>query len=114
MSRHDDPDVRPYFGELPEPVGHPAPSRPTRQPVAKPIEEWRRSRILEGLCPRPSCLTELDEDACPRCGWSLLEEQMTARLNRVEDRDDDWLPTLPQALTIDCYADANLDPEAYA
>jgi hypothetical protein len=110
LTRQDDPDVRPFFGERSEPVG---PVPPREQPQARrgTIEERRLWKIAEGLCPRPGCNTELEDDACARCGWSLLEEQLTARVRSVEDRDD-YLPTLPQALWLDEYGPANLDDAA--
>lgn len=66
--------------------------------------------VVEKDCPR--CGTAITDDACDRCGWSLVEEQSRARL-KVRERETDWLPRLPLALTLDDeYAPAQTDEEA--
>ena len=100
---HRDEEVRPFFGEGSEPVGV-VPPRSTRQPARLTFEQRAQDRIADGLC--PACATELVEDACDRCGWSLLEERMRLRLRAAEDRED-YMPRLPLAL--DEYAPADLD-----
>ena len=93
-----DPDVRPFFGETSEPVGAPLPPLSRPEPAATIEARWQ-ARIADGLCPRVACQTELEEGFCPRCGWSLLDEQMRERLRRIEDRDD-YVPRLPGALQL--------------
>src|SRR4051794_30840449 len=112
VTRHE--DVRPFFGERSEPVG-PVPPRSRPQPWRGTIDDRRQWKIAEGICPRPACNTELDDEACPRCGWSLVEERMRDRLAaREQPQDDEWLPTLPLALQIDCFGPANVDEESAA
>jgi hypothetical protein len=65
VSSYDDPDVRPYWGEQSEPAGCGAATRTTRA-VRRTIDERREWKISEGICPRPACNTELDEEACPQ------------------------------------------------
>jgi hypothetical protein len=110
VSSYDDPDVRPYWGEQSEPAGV-VPPREQPEPVRRTIDDRRQWKIAEGICPRPACNTELDEGACPRCGWSLVEERMRDRLRAREEPEPDaeWLPTLPLALQIDCFGPANID-----
>jgi hypothetical protein len=96
MSRHIDEEVRPFFGEHSEPVGAVVPRSAPLEPAGSIEDKWQR-RIASGLCPRVACQTELEEGFCPRCGWSLLDEQMRERLNRVEQQDD-YVETLPGAL----------------
>jgi hypothetical protein len=95
---------RAYFGEESAPVGAPPPPREPPASRRGTVEQLRQWRIERGECPRASCTGSLDsEDACPVCGWSLVEEEMRDRLarkERPEDRDD-WLETLPGALMLE-------------
>lgn len=106
-------DPRPFYGERSEPVGTSATTwrRDDGHHRAGTWEQHRQWRIAEGICPRPACGTELEEGACSRCGWSLLEEQMNQRV-RAKEPAPDYLPRLPGALFIDEYAQANIDEEA--
>lgn len=49
----------------------------------------------ESDCPR--CHSTAVDDACDRCGWSLVEQEMSGRV-RQKERETDWLPRLPLAL----------------
>lgn len=106
---------RAFFGEESQPVGPPLPSHVRADHTRGTVDELRMRRVSEGLCARASCSGELDaEKACPKCGWSLVEEQARDRLrakSRPEDRED-YVPRLPGALFIDEYAEANIDEDA--
>lgn len=104
-------DVRPFFGEESETLGDSRhPWQPDTHDRGGNVEaRWQR-RIQAGTCPRVACQTELDDGFCPRCGWSLLDEQMRRRLEQKEQK----LPELPAELTVDCFAPADLTLEEIA
>ena len=68
----------------------------------------RQRHIDANECPLPGCHRELDsEGACPGCGWSLLEEQLKARVAASEK------PLLPEPpVAVDEYAQAQIDEAA--
>lgn len=73
---------------------------PLASPLAQSVRDGEQSE-----CPR--CHTTAVDDACDRCGWSLVEQRTSARL-RQKERETDWLPRLPLALTLDEYAAADV------
>lgn len=109
---NDEP--RPFFGEHSEPVGVLATHRRDTGERRGTYEDHYQWRIQDGVC--PSCRTELrepgtDSAACDRCGWSVTEEKLRRKVERVEDRPD-YLPRLPLALFVDEYAAANVEEDA--
>jgi hypothetical protein len=102
-----DEDVRPFFGDLPEPLPAPEPDRTPREP-RRTFEERRQLDIQAGRC--PVCHNDIEPgEACTFDGWSLLEEQLRERIRTVEQRDD-YVERLPGAL--DEYGPAQVEEPA--
>lgn len=76
------------------------------------VDQLWEMRITAGECPRGMCSGALDDDGyCSLCGFSLLSHRMRTRV-AIREQAGDWLPTLPGALFVDEYAQANIDEEA--
>lgn len=100
---HRDEEIRPAWGESTEVL--PGPEYDVQpRPVTRTLQEWREVKIADGLCPLPGCGGSLDADCfCSLCG--------TVSLPGVAPSDPDVreLPVYPIALTLDEYAEAQVD-----
>lgn len=102
-------DVRPFFGEIPEVLGeNTVGRRPDPQPRTGTWEERRQWYIAENCCPRPGCHRDLDDGACPGCGWTFADEKPVPVW--TPESEDDYTVTLPTQLgLVEEYAPAEVD-----
>lgn len=88
---------------FPDDVIH-GPQYESPEPERRTLQERRELRIAEGECPMPGCGGSLDEDFfCSQCGNTSLPGQ------QPETPGPPDLPTFPLALTLDEYAEAQVD-----
>ncbi len=98
-------DVRPFFGETPEPLGENLEPHTPKPVDSRTPAEWRELRIADGMCGFSNCAGQLDKDFyCATCGQVSLPRPVETVL---EDQPE-YLPTIPGALwPVDEYAPAD-------